>query len=101
VCAIEGSIDGLLPKAPDCMTSEIRCCSTVLQILEALNAMYALEAFTFLCSTAKEMVFAFAVISNLDIWFEEAIYHQAPTFAESFCKRESVHEHNMGQKFTY
>jgi hypothetical protein len=101
VCAVEGSIDGLLPKAPDCMTTEIRRCSTVLQILEAPNAVYALAAFTFLHSTAKEMVFVFAVISNLDIWFEEAVYRRAPTFAESFCKRESVRKHNVGQKFTY
>jgi hypothetical protein len=101
VCAVEGGIDSLLPKAPDCVTSEIRRCSTVLRILEAPNAVYTLEAFTFLRSTVEEMVFAFAVVSNLDIWFEEAVYRRAPTFAESFCKRESVRKHNVGQKFTY
>jgi len=36
--------------------------------------MYALEAFALLRSTLKEMVFAFALISNLDFRFEEAIY---------------------------
>ena len=71
---IEGSIDGLLSKALDCMTLEIRCGSVVLQILELLNTMYALEAFTLLCSTVKEVILVFTVISDLDIGFEEAIY---------------------------
>jgi hypothetical protein len=57
------------------MTLEIRSGSAVLQILELLNTIYALEAFTPLHSTAKEVVFAFTVISNLDIRFEEAVYH--------------------------
>ncbi len=74
VRTVEGSIDGVLPKALDCVSFEIRCCSAVLRVLEALNAMYALEAFALLHSTLKEMVFAFALISNLDFRFEEAIY---------------------------
>jgi len=98
VHTIEGSIDGLLSKALDCMTLEIRCGSVVLQILELLNTMYALEAFTLLCSTVKEVILAFIIISDLDIRFEEAIYRRAPSFAESFCKGESVQGRNDGCK---
>jgi hypothetical protein len=36
--------------------------------------MYALQASALLRSTAKEVVFAIAVVSDLDIRFEEAIY---------------------------
>jgi hypothetical protein len=55
------------------MTLEIRCCTTVLQILEVPNTIYALEAFTLLCGTGKEVVFLFVFVSNLDTGFEEAI----------------------------
>jgi hypothetical protein len=56
------------------MCFEVRCCSSVLGILEALYTMHALEAMALLSGTVKEVVFAFALISNLDIRFEETIY---------------------------
>jgi hypothetical protein len=36
--------------------------------------MYALEASALLCGTLKEVVFAIALISDLDIRFKKAVY---------------------------
>jgi hypothetical protein len=56
------------------MCFEVRCCSSVLGILEAPYTTHALEAVALLCGTVKEVVFVFALISNLDIGFEETVY---------------------------
>jgi hypothetical protein len=65
---------GILPEALDCMTFEIRCCRTVLRILEAPNTMNTLEALTPTSSTGKKMILLCASISKPDIGFKEAIY---------------------------
>lgn len=95
LCLVKCSIDSFLPKTLDGMWFEIRCRSSILGILEAPNTMYALQASALLRSTAKEVVFAIAVVSDLDIRFEEAIYCWAPSFTEPFCIAESVPEHDI------
>ena len=87
----EGSINHILPKALDCMILEIWCCSVVLWILIVVNAQYALETFTSPCSTGEEVVFAFPIVSNLDLGFEKAVDWQMPSFMKPFCKQKSVH----------
>lgn len=84
--AVVGGINGLQTKALDSMASEVGSRSVVLGVLEAPNAINALGAFALLHSTWEEMIFVFALISDLDIWLEETVHCRTPSFTKPCCE---------------
>jgi len=87
---VESSVDSVLPKALHSVAFQVRCCSVVLGVLEALNAMDTLQAPALFCSTVEEVILAFAGIPNCYFRFEEAIHGRAPFFAKSLCGKDSM-----------
>jgi hypothetical protein len=93
---IESSIDSILPKALHGIAFQVRCCSSVLGVLEAPNAVDTLQALALFCSAVEEVILLFAGIPNYDFRFEEAIHGQAPSFAKSLCEKDSMWEQHGG-----
>jgi hypothetical protein len=78
----KGCIDDGLAEASYGVGLQIGCCTAVLRILEAPNAVETLVSAA-LCSTLEEMVFAFFVVADRDVAFEELVDWRAPRFLET------------------
>ena len=68
-------------KAPKCMSLEIGCSCTILQVLVAANTLLTLSL-AVLGGTPKKMVLAPLIISNINLHLKESIYGRMPASLE-------------------
>ena len=79
----ESWVDKILTEAPNCMTLEIRCGSTILRVQVAVNTLVTLSL-AILRSTPKKMELSALVISNRDLCLKKFIDRRTPTVLEPF-----------------
>ena len=77
LCLFECWLDKILTKAPNCMTLEIRCGSTILQVQVVANTLLTLSL-ALPRSTLEEMVLVALIISNRNLCLKKSVHGRMP-----------------------
>ena len=82
LCLFECWLDKVLTEAPNCMTLEIRCGSTILWVQVAANTLLTLSL-ALPRSTLEEMVLVALIISNRNLCLKKSVHRRTPAPLET------------------